>query len=920
MVSYAGFVNGDTEASLTSAAAASTTATASSPVGTYAITAGGASSPNYSISYADGTLTVTQASLIVTADDKSKTYGSANPTLTVSYGGFVNGDTETVLTTAPTVTTTAVIGSPVGTYPIAASGAAASNYAITYADGTMSVTAASLTITADDKSKTYGSANPALTVSYSGFVNGDTETVLTAAPTVTTTAVIGSPVGTYPIAASGAAASNYAITYADGTMSVTAASLTITADDKSKTYGSANPALTVSYSGFVNGDTETVLTTAPIVATTAVTGSPVGTYPIAASGAAAPNYAITYADGTMSVTAASLTITADDKNKIYGSANPALTVSYAGFVNGDTEAVLTTAPTVATTAVIGSPMGSYPIAASGAAAPNYAITYADGTMSVTAASLTITADDKSKIYGSANPALTVSYSGFVNGDTEASLTTAAVASTTATASSPVGTYVITAGGASSANYSISYADGTLTVTQASLIVTADDKSKVYGSANPTLTVSYSGFVNGDTEASLTSAAAASTTATASSPAGTYAITAGGASSPNYSISYADGILTVTQASLIVTADNKSKTYGSANPTLTVSYSGFVNGDTEASLTTAATASTLATTSSPAGTYAITASGASSPNYSISYVDGILTITPSSPLSNDADLKNLSISNGILNPVFSANTLLYNVTVGSEISAEMITAVADDPLAVIRINGVLVASGTSSNPISLELGLNVIVIKVVAEDGSTVKNYTINVTREASNNAALSNLMISEGNLEPVFESDVTQYNAKVKYDVNSITVTPTAADPKAAIKVNGSSVASATASEPIVLATGENIIETVVTAQDGITKQMYTITVFKGAAPDQVVANNILSPNGDGKNDYWEIKDIVYYPNNIVTVYDRAGRIVYSKKAYSNEWDGAYKGSPLNNDTYYYLIDLGDDLPKIKGFITIIRD
>ncbi|WP_394364546.1 MBG domain-containing protein, partial [Flavobacterium nitrogenifigens] len=64
-------------------------------------------------------------------------------------------------------------------------------------------------MTADDKSKIYGSSNPALTVSYSGFVNGDTETVLTAAPTVATTAVTGSPVGTYPIAASGAAASNY---------------------------------------------------------------------------------------------------------------------------------------------------------------------------------------------------------------------------------------------------------------------------------------------------------------------------------------------------------------------------------------------------------------------------------------------------------------------------------------------------------------------------------------------------------------------------------------------------------------------------------------------------------------------------------------------------------------------------------------
>ncbi|WP_239457747.1 MBG domain-containing protein, partial [Flavobacterium nitrogenifigens] len=79
-------------------------------------------------------------------------------------------------------------------------------------------------------------------------------------------------------------------------------------------------------------------------------------------------------------------------------------------------------------------------------------------------------------------------------------------------------------------------------------MTADDKSKAYGSANPTLTVSYSGFVNGDTEASLTTAATAASTATASSPVGTYAITAGGASSPNYSISYVEGTLTVGQAS------------------------------------------------------------------------------------------------------------------------------------------------------------------------------------------------------------------------------------------------------------------------------------------------------------------------------------------------------------------------------------
>ena len=70
-----------------------------------------------------------------------------------------------------------------------------------------------------------------------------------------------------------------------------------------------------------------------------------------------------------------------------------------------------------------------------------------------------------------------------------------------------------------------------------------------------------------------------------------------------------GTLTVTPAALTVTAANETKAYGAANPTLTVSYSGFVNGDTAASLTTPATASTTATAASAVGTYPITASGA-----------------------------------------------------------------------------------------------------------------------------------------------------------------------------------------------------------------------------------------------------------------------------------------------------------------------
>jgi hypothetical protein len=79
--------------------------------------------------------------------------------------------------------------------------------------------------------------------------------------------------------------------------------------------------------------------------------------------------------------------------------------------------------------------------------------------------LTISANGATKTYGEANPALSVCYSGFVNGDTAASLAAPARVSTTATAASPVGSYPITASGAASANYTISYLAGALSVTQ-----------------------------------------------------------------------------------------------------------------------------------------------------------------------------------------------------------------------------------------------------------------------------------------------------------------------------------------------------------------------------------------------------------------------------------------------------------------------
>jgi hypothetical protein len=97
------------------------------------------------ISATDGNSTQTQqlivnpAPLTIKANDQTRPYGSANPALTVSYSGFVNGETNNNLITTPTVQTAAGISSPAGTYPITASGAVAANYIMTYVAGTLTV-------------------------------------------------------------------------------------------------------------------------------------------------------------------------------------------------------------------------------------------------------------------------------------------------------------------------------------------------------------------------------------------------------------------------------------------------------------------------------------------------------------------------------------------------------------------------------------------------------------------------------------------------------------------------------------------------------------------------------------------------------------------------------------------------------------
>ncbi len=116
--------------------------------------------------------------------------------------------------------------------------------------------------------------------------------------------------------------------------------------------------------------------------------------------------------------------------------------------------------------------------------------------------------------------------------------------------------------------------------------------------------------------------------TSSLTAGSHTITAVYTSdNPAFANSQNSLSFDVATATLTVTANNVSILYGSSLPSLTANYSGFVNGDTPSSLTTPVELSTSATSSSPVGVYALSASGASDPNYTITFVNGSLTIFP-----------------------------------------------------------------------------------------------------------------------------------------------------------------------------------------------------------------------------------------------------------------------------------------------------
>lgn len=352
----------------------------------------------------------------------------------------------------------------------------------------------------------------------------------------------------------------------------------------------------------------------------------------------------TYGDADFNAGATSLNTT---NPIIYTSSNPAV----ATIVNGDIH--ITGA---GTTDITATQMGD----------GVFPDTSATRSLLVNKTNLTIKADDKLKFEGLPNPTLTMTYTGFVLGETESVLLTPAVISTTADATSVPGTYPITVNGATSNNYNISFVDGVLTIQAKTnqTITFNQPATKAYGNAdfttgatstNSTIPITYT--------SSNTSVATVSGNTIHITGAGTTTITAmqvgndGYFPAPNVA-----RVLTVNKVSLIVKALDTTKIAGEPNPVFIIVYNGFVLGETPAALTEQPSVTTSAIINSSPGYYVLAPNGGVSQNYNFNYQAGRLTILPITGTNNQYLNVFFNGSSSLIVRVYSAEPALADISV------------------------------------------------------------------------------------------------------------------------------------------------------------------------------------------------------------------------------------------------------------------
>jgi flagellar motor protein MotB len=458
----------------------SLTRTASETVGEYTINQGtvtNANNTNYDIAYTTAKLTIHAKPITVTAEAKIKTYGDNDPTLTftTAIGALVGNDTLSGALTR-------VAGNTVGEYTINQGTVTNSNYTITYASAKLTINAKPITVTAEAKTKIFGDDDPALTftTAVGALVGNDTFTG-------SLTRAAGEQVASYPITIGTLNNTNYLITFVDSVLAITPAPQSqLTVTTTSITY--QTPVLLQA-----TGGTEGSLSFAVVSPGTAgcsinngsliATGNAGSTCTVAAARAATTNYQQKMSSATtITVAQRLITVTATAEEKTYGDADPGFRYSVtAGSLHGSDSFTGSLGRTA------GENVGTYDIDQGTLANANYSITFVPAQLTVNRRPITVTALNKTKIFGQSDPALTYSVTtgNIVNSDALTGSITRAVGET-------LGNYNITRGTLANGNYTITFVVGTFQITgaqQTGFSLTASSFSVVY---QQTVTLSTTG--------------------------------------------------------------------------------------------------------------------------------------------------------------------------------------------------------------------------------------------------------------------------------------------------------------------------------------------------------------------------------------------------------------------------------------------
>jgi len=567
--------------------------------GTYtaAYTATGVDAGNYTVTANAPVLTINKASLVVTANNAGTFYGQTDPTLTATVSGLQGSDTSAVI--SPTYTVTRAAGTAVNTYAITAAGPSSSaNYNITYAPGVFTISPAGvLVITMNSATTTYGTlASPTIaSVQYaSGTGTNTTVTTLTTTngttysdtngysitinPSITSTgvtpAVSGASttwnVGGYTNAVSNT--NNYTqtgspftgVSTITNTLTITPAPLTLTVASVSKTYDANAVTAAQIIAGSLTGGVATGVTvtggtlknsqTIAGLGGLTYSGSAIGainasgtTYPIIGSvGSGFSNYNVTIVNGALTVNQAPLVINGAVTTTPYNGASQTNAPATVSGLQGSDSVVVTGYAT-------GTHANSYAdtLVASGASASNYSITYNNGSMTITPASLLVT--------GAVNQ---YAYNGALQTNTGASVSGLKGSDTAAVSGYATATHVsqgivpdaLVATLSNPADYAVSYVQGSLQITPIVITAAVNTATVMYNAASQTSGFVVTGLKGTDT------ATAASGTATGTN-VGTYTSNLVLTASSDYTIgAITNGTLTITPAPLTIsaglTANNK----------------------------------------------------------------------------------------------------------------------------------------------------------------------------------------------------------------------------------------------------------------------------------------------------------------------------------------------------------------------------